>query len=211
MGVDPRRSTAGALLAILAPVVGVDPRRSTTGALLAVLAPVVNAGAAALGALFAVLAPVVGKCSARKNTWHISDSLCSSREHQLATSLAIIPPLMSAASRLTAKAAFFTVCAPIVSTRSHHAASSALFAVLAPIVRVDPRRSTAGALLAVLTPVVAEHALDVHFINTNRLRDTGSLDRVAQRTHSETREGGSRRMIESRPSILGTHDGDGML
>src|ERR1022692_711414 len=30
---------------------------------------------------------------------------------------------------------------------------------------------------------------------------------VAKRTHSETGEGGSRRMIESRPSIFGTHDG----
>jgi hypothetical protein len=34
---------------------------------------------------------------------------------------------------------------------------------------------------------------------------------VPKLTHSETGEGGSRRMIESRPSIFGTHDGDGML
>jgi hypothetical protein len=34
---------------------------------------------------------------------------------------------------------------------------------------------------------------------------------VAKPTHSETGEGGSCRMIESRPSIFGTHDGDGML
>ena len=34
---------------------------------------------------------------------------------------------------------------------------------------------------------------------------------VSSSTHCETGEGGSRRMIESRPSIFGTHDGDGML
>ena len=34
---------------------------------------------------------------------------------------------------------------------------------------------------------------------------------VSKLTHPETGEGGSRRMIESRPSIFGTHDGDGML
>jgi hypothetical protein len=71
-------------------------------------------------------------------------------------------------------------------------------------------------LLSPSEPTPAAQPDDAHSVlrlNYETLKGLISLasPTVAKFTHSETGEGGSRRMIESRPSIFGTHDGDGML